>query len=137
MEVKSSEKRNSDEEVGRRSQFAHSHATGLMCNEMTRSQVLITVVFLVHYLTSLAEAQQVNTQMCAGRMNGIVFPDPTNCAGFLRCQSGMTMRQTCRDGTLFDLSLYFCVENNVECGSRPRTIIVPPSRQAHHAVSRT
>lgn len=83
--------------------------------------------------------------MCAGRMDGIVFPDPDICDAFVQCQRGAPIPQRCQAGTVFDLKLYYCVgANSVECGSRrpPNSRIIPPNSidvptsESHHSVSR-
>lgn len=135
MEVKK-KKKSENEEVGRRVQFTHSYATGLICLGLTRTQVIL-LAFLMQFL-ELASAQSFNPGLCTGRMDGYVFPDYSNCAAFIRCQSGAETRQTCPPGTFFDLNLHYCMRNNGDCGYRPRLITrteAPPSRQSHHSVS--
>lgn len=85
----------------------------------------------------------INENMCAGRMDGIIFPDLERCDAFLQCQRGVVTRQTCQAGTSFDLNLYYCVPHQiVNCGQRKQQILppsvgeVPPSSESHHSVSR-
>lgn len=87
--------------------------------------------------------QRITDNMCAGRMDGIVFPDPENCDAFVQCQRGAVMRQRCQAGTSFDLNLYYCVPHHVvNCGQRNHSIHppppnvgeAPPSSESHHSV---
>lgn len=132
MEVKQKQIR----EKVKREQFPHSHATGLMCWGFARLHALLIIIL---QFVVLASAQHVNPQMCVGKMDGMVYTDPTSCEGFFRCQSGGMMRQRCAPNLLFDLFLHYCVPEHVaNCGSRPRGIIqieAPPSQKTHHAVS--
>lgn len=80
--------------------------------------------------------------MCVGKMDGIVFPDQTDCDSFFICQRGATTQQKCQPGTSFDLNLYYCVPSHAtNCGSRSRPNIPPtsgdspPSSESHHSVS--
>ena len=84
----------------------------------------------------------IRDDMCIGRMDGIVFPDPNNCDAYVRCNGSAVIRLRCQPGTLFDLRLYYCVPSNtINCGSRRKPIsIVPnspnaPTSEQHHSVS--
>lgn len=91
--------------------------------------------------------QTINDRMCAGRMDGIIFPDPDNCDSYVQCQGGEVTRRRCESGTLFDLNLYYCVSSHVVvCGTRRETFVPPvrpnnpgqgnpPSAESHHSVS--
>lgn len=100
---------------------------------------LYVVAVVIFQLTDIVSTfQMINPlTMCRGQMNGIIIPDPNSCESYFRCDSGSTTRQVCRDGTLFDLNLHFCVaEHIVKCGSRARTIKALPTHESHHAVSK-
>lgn len=86
----------------------------------------------------------IHESMCVGRMDGIIFPDPDNCDAYVQCRGGAVIRQRCQSGTLFDLTLYFCVpSHSINCGMRrqpisgntPNSPGTPPSHEAHHSVS--
>lgn len=82
--------------------------------------------------------------MCAGKMDGVVFPDPDNCDAFIQCQRGAVTNQKCQPGTSFDLNLFYCVPSfATDCGARSQSSPVkppvtddgPPSSELHHSVS--
>jgi hypothetical protein len=99
--------------------------------------ITYTWISVIGVITSIVSSQIIN--QCRGRMNGVIFPDETNCESYYRCDSNLPTRLICPEGTLFDLKLFYCVaEHNVYCGNRlrpPPKIIIPPSPDSHHAVS--
>lgn len=103
----------------------------------------VLTVFIINFVVVI-NGQQNN--QCTGRMDGIIFPDFSNCDSFIQCQSGSVVPNRCPSGTLFDLNLYFCVPAHVvNCGLRmkPNTIGSnnprpnPPSPETHHDVCRS
>lgn len=103
---------------------------------------MIKYVVLIHAQWN-APIQRITENMCVGRMDEIVFPDPENCDMFVRCQRGTVMRQRCQPGTSFDLNLYYCVPHHVvNCGQRKQLVLLPPpiageappSAESHHSV---
>ncbi|CRK89115.1 CLUMA_CG002669, isoform A, partial [Clunio marinus] len=110
-------------------------------------KVPIVITFLLSY-SAIVKPQvlrPITDNMCGGRMDGVIFPDPQNCDVFVQCQKGNVVMQRCDRGDLFDLNLYYCVSAEVvNCGQRRRPNIVsppqqtnqPPSPETHHSVCR-
>lgn len=101
----------------------------------------INVIGVIILLDTLSVSSfHAGNNRCRGQMKGIIFPDEISCNSYYRCDSsGFPTRIICPEGTLFDLSLYYCfAEKVVDCGSRhrpPPKIVIPPSSNSHHAVS--
>lgn len=107
---------------------------------------LITIAVLISNCAVMVGSQHwmfpgtFHQSMCIGMMDGIVFPDNDNCDMFVQCQGGVTTSQRCQTGTLFDLSLYYCmISHSVDCGSRRQPVSTISTDNgltaSHHSVS--
>lgn len=103
--------------------------------------VLVAAQVQVRTVNPLSTVPAIRENMCVGRMDGIIFPDPDHCDAYVQCQRGAVRRQRCESGTLFDLKLYYCVpSHSTNCGTRrqPISAVEPensPSSEEHHRVS--
>ena len=117
------------------------------CPWINVNQLISVITIIVIQCSMFAFAStQWTPNMCVGKMNGILFPDPTECDSFFVCQRGAATLQKCQQGTSFDLNLYYCVPSHAtNCGSRrqqsmpiipPTSGDSPPSSESHHSVSK-
>uniref|UniRef100_A0A182QSC0 Chitin-binding type-2 domain-containing protein n=1 Tax=Anopheles farauti TaxID=69004 RepID=A0A182QSC0_9DIPT len=74
-------------------------------------------------------------RMCDGRQDGLVYPHPTDCRLFVRCENSAPMVETCRPGTIFRSTTQSCVAGNGAtcelldglCVGRPDSVLPHPA----------
>ncbi|XP_053679175.1 multiple epidermal growth factor-like domains protein 6 [Anopheles nili] len=51
-------------------------------------------------------------RMCDGRPDGLIYPHPTDCRQFVRCEASQPILESCRPGTIFQIATQSCVAGN-------------------------
>lgn len=106
--------------------------------------VMIAAQNQMKQINPFSTISPIRENMCSGKMDGIIFPDPDHCDAYVQCRSGAVIRQRCQNETLFDLKLYYCVPfQSIDCGRRRRPISIvipdssetPSSSEQHHSVT--
>uniref|UniRef100_A0A182PN30 Chitin-binding type-2 domain-containing protein n=1 Tax=Anopheles epiroticus TaxID=199890 RepID=A0A182PN30_9DIPT len=73
-------------------------------------------------------------EMCNERLDGRVYPHPTDCRQYLRCNDSKPSIESCRPGTIYRASTQSCVAGNGDtctfldntCAGRPDGVIPHP-----------
>ncbi|XP_050079704.1 multiple epidermal growth factor-like domains protein 10 [Anopheles maculipalpis] len=73
-------------------------------------------------------------RMCMGISDGNVYPHPTDCRLFVRCENSQAIVETCRPGTIFRATSQTCVAGNGNtcsfldgtCAGRPDGVLPHP-----------
>ncbi|KFB49435.1 hypothetical protein ZHAS_00017539 [Anopheles sinensis] len=72
--------------------------------------------------------------MCTGRVDGVIYPHPTDCRASVECWGGQPQIQVCRPGTIFRIQTRGCVPGNPNtcelldtvCAGRPDGVVPHP-----------
>ncbi|XP_052873203.1 uncharacterized protein LOC128278513 [Anopheles cruzii] len=68
--------------------------------------------------------------MCFGRPDGLLYPHPTDCGMFVRCEGGSAVLEWCRPGTIYRAASQTCIAGDVNtcefldgfCAGRPDAV---------------
>uniref|UniRef100_A0A182M3K3 Chitin-binding type-2 domain-containing protein n=1 Tax=Anopheles culicifacies TaxID=139723 RepID=A0A182M3K3_9DIPT len=61
--------------------------------------------------TTTCELDSID-RICIGKPNDRVYPHPTDCRSFIRCQNALAVEENCRPGTIFQPTNQSCVAGN-------------------------